>query len=139
MVPGYRKCSKINFRQLCSRPHRRTSRTRHRRSCTRRFFLLRRCRPSHLSNPFLHPRPILLPTSRFMFCLLILIGHHHFCRQICMSNHPLSLAIIPMLRILKFTQHLRLVNLRHILTVTCKLRREYSIATGRASTSYSNT
>ena len=80
---------------------------------TRRFFI-----------PFLHLRPILLPTPRFMFCHLISFGHHRFCHQICMSSHPLILAAIPMLRILKFTQHLRLVNLRHIPIVTCKLPRE---------------
>ena len=53
---------------------------------------------AHLSNHFLHPRPIMLPTPRFIFCHLILTGHHSFCRQICMSCHPLTRAIILMLK-----------------------------------------
>ena len=58
------------------------------RSCTCWFFLLRQCWSSHLCNPFLHLRSILLLTPRFMYCHPISTGHHRFCRQIYMPCHP---------------------------------------------------
>ena len=95
-------------------------------SCTTtcRSILLKQCRSSHLCNPLFHSRPILLPTTQFTYCHLIPTSHHLFYHQICMSCHPLTLVVIPMLKIHKFTQHFLFVNIQFIPTLTCKLPQE---------------
>ena len=117
------KMMKINSRKFCSCSHHRACLMR----ChvplpyTRQFFLLRWCLPSHLYNHFVHLQPILLLTPEFMYCHLILVSHHHFCRQICMSCHLLIQVIISMLRILKITQHLRLSHSNHNLQASSRI------------------
>ena len=62
--------------------------THHCKSYTRQSIFLKQFQPSHLCNPLLHPRPILHPTPRFMFCHLISLDHHHFHHQsVCPAIH----------------------------------------------------